>query len=331
MKCTNRNHTTKNHRVRLLCILCIAALFVTSCGLGDSGSVVLENAYPLYSTNVSSAASTFFADNLCVTDNFDYGTDQINSELAEGAGAFNLDTQEVLYSQNLFGKLYPASTTKILTAYIIIRNCNLNDSVTVSETALQGLSGSSVCGLKAGDVLTVRDLLYGLMLVSGNDAANVLAEYHSGSAEAFAEVMNSEALRLGATNSHFVNPNGLPDEDHYTTVYDMYLIFQEAVKLQEFINLIQTGTIDVSYHNAAGSEVTNSWRNTCRYVNGDQSIPEGFTVIGGKTGTTNAAGYCLVLYSTNSKGQNIISIVFKADGRANLYTLMDQILLRFAN
>ena len=122
-------------------------------------------------------SGSFFASNLCVTDNFDYGTDQTDSQVAEGAGVFNLDTKEVLYSQNLFGKLYPASTTKILTAYIIIRSCNLDDSVTVSETAVQGMSDSSVCGIQAGDVLTVRDLLYGLMLVSGNDAANALAEY----------------------------------------------------------------------------------------------------------------------------------------------------------
>ena len=323
MKCTN-----KNYSIRRLCILCIAAIFITGCG---TQKTVIENAYPLYAGHTNTTSGSFFASNLCVTDNFDYGTDQTDSQVAEGAGVFNLDTKEVLYSQNLFGKLYPASTTKILTAYIIIRSCNLDDSVTVSETAVQGMSDSSVCGIQAGDVLTVRDLLYGLMLVSGNDAANALAEYHSGSIEAFAEVMNEEARKLGATNSHFVNPNGLPDEEHYTTVYDMYLIFQEAIKQQEFINLIQTGSKDVTYHNASGNEVTKTWRNTCRYVNGDQTAPEGFTVIGGKTGTTNAAGYCLVLYSTNEAGENIISIVFKADGRSNLYMLMDQILSRFAN
>ena len=89
------------------------------------------------------------------------------------------------------------------------------------------MADSSKCGLAAGDVLTVRDLLYGLLLVSGNDAANVLAEYYSGSIDKFAEEMNREAKALGATQSHFVNANGLPDDDHYTTIYDMYLIFQE--------------------------------------------------------------------------------------------------------
>lgn len=102
----------------------------------------------------------------------------------------------MLYSQNLFGKLYPASTTKILTAYIIIRNCDLDDKVTVSADAIANMADSSKCGLAAGDVLTVRDLLYGLLLVSGNDAANVLAEYYSGSIDKFAEEMNREAKAL---------------------------------------------------------------------------------------------------------------------------------------
>lgn len=147
------------------------------------------------------------------------------AKTAEGAGAFNIDTHQVLYSQNLFEKLYPASTTKILTAYIILKNCDLNATVTVSHDAANPGHSSSVCGLKEGDVITVQDLLYGLLLESGNDAAIALAEYCSGSVEEFAKLMNSTAKSFGATNSSFVNPSGLPDENHYTTIYDMYLIF----------------------------------------------------------------------------------------------------------
>lgn len=115
---------------------------------------------------------------------------------AEGAGAFNIDTHQVLYSQNLFEKLYPASTTKILTAYIILKNCDLNATVTVSHDAANPGHSSSVCGLKEGDVITVQDLLYGLLLESGNDAAIALAEYCSGSVEEFAKLMNSTAKVL---------------------------------------------------------------------------------------------------------------------------------------
>jgi D-alanyl-D-alanine carboxypeptidase (penicillin-binding protein 5/6) len=290
----------------------------------------VENPYSLYQ-NETVSSGQLFAKNLCVTDDIDYGTDQVDSDVAGGAGVFNLSTKEVTYSQNLFGKMYPASTTKILTAYIIIKNCDLSDTVTVSKEAVAGLTNSSKCDIAAGDELTVEQLLYGLMLVSGNDAANVLAEYYAGSIDAFAEKMNEEARALGATGSHFVNANGLPDDDHYTTVYDMYLIFQAAIKLQAFTDLIQTDSYSTSYKNASGNTVDVTWENTNGYLSGDAETPEGITVVGGKTGTTTAAGYCLVLYSTNSKGEDIVSIVFKADGRLDLYSLMNQILSSFAN
>ncbi|MDY4893356.1 MAG: D-alanyl-D-alanine carboxypeptidase family protein [Agathobacter sp.] len=322
MKCINKKCR------KLLCILCMAAIFITGCGSKESG--LLENPYSLTEDNTA-VSSQFFAQNLCVTDNVDFGIDQVSSDYAEGAGAFNLTTQEVLYSHNLFEKLYPASTTKIMTAYIIIKNCDLDEKVTVSTEAVANMADSSKCGVAAGDTLTVRDLLYGLMLVSGNDAANVLAEHYSGSIQKFAEEMNKEALSLGATHTHFVNANGLPDDDHYTTVYDMYLIFQAAIQLQEFEDIIKTQSYDASYTDTNGNTVTKTWANTNQYLSGAVQAPDDITVIGGKTGTTNAAGYCLVLYSKNKNGDDIVSIVFKAEGRSNLYALMNQILSTFAN
>lgn len=298
-------------------------------GCGNQKQTI-ENAYSVYDSR-SLAAGQFFSKKLCVAPNIDVGTDQVNSALAGYAGVFNLDTKEVLYSQKIFDKLYPASTTKILTAYIIIRHCNLDDKVTVSAEAVTNLAGTSVCGVRAGDVLTVRELLYGLLLTSGNDAANVLAEYYSGSVSKFVEVMNKEAKSLGATNSHFVNANGLPDDDHYTTVYDLYLIFQEAIKLQDFVNIIGTASYEASYQDVSGNAVTKTWENTNQYINGKTKAPKKNKVIGGKTGTTNAAGYCLVLYSTNKKKENIISIVCKSDGRDHMYQFMNEILSSFAN
>ena len=325
MKCINKNFQKKT---KLLCGLCIAALFMTGCGSSQAASI--ENPYSLTSDNTA-VSSQLFAQNLCVTENMNYGTDQVDSKNAEGAGVFNLSTKEVLYSQNLFEKLYPASTTKILTAYIIIRNGNLDDTVTVSSNAVANMADSSKCGLAVGDELTVRDLLYGLMLVSGNDAANALAEYYSGSIEKFAEVMNETAKELGATNSHFVNANGLPDEEHYTTIYDMYLIFQEAIKAQTFVDIIHSDSYDASYKNANGNAVNQTWKNTNQYLSGAIKTPDDFTVIGGKTGTTNAAGYCLVLYSKNKNGDDIVSIVYKGTTRYEMYVLMNQILSTFAN
>jgi D-alanyl-D-alanine carboxypeptidase (penicillin-binding protein 5/6) len=315
----------------LLCLFSAAAVFTTGCGR----QVSIENSYSVYSSKLNTydakaLESSFFASDLCVTDGTDIGTGETDSQVAEAAGLFNLTTEEITYSQNIFGKMYPASTTKILTAYIIIRDCNLSDMVTVSENAVDQPEDSSVCNLKAGDVISVKNLLYGLLLVSGNDAAIALAEFHSGSVDAFTEEMNQTAKELGATGSSFMNPNGLPDENHYTTVYDMYLIFKEAVQQSDFLSIIGTEEVTVNYLNKDGDAVEKTWTNTNRYISGKVDAPEGFTVLGGKTGTTNAAGYCLVLYSTNSNGDKIISIVFKADGRSNLYMLMNEILKGFA-
>ena len=142
---------------------------MTGCG------TKIENAYDTYSTDYINGynGSNYFASNLCVTNDVNFGQDNMQfAKTAEGAGAFNIDTHQVLYSQNLFEKLYPASTTKILTAYIILKNCDLNATVTVSHDAANPGHSSSVCGLKEGDVITVQDLLYGLLLESGNDAAS---------------------------------------------------------------------------------------------------------------------------------------------------------------
>lgn len=315
----------------------IVLVFQAGCGLEAEE---LSQPYDVYETtaNIGLSASqneeekAFFADSLCVSDDVMIGTDDTDSYIASGAGAFNVATGEVVYAKNLYAKLYPASTTKVLTAYIVLKYAdNLEEAVTVSENAANQASDSSVCGVNAGDVITLKDLLYGLMLRSGNDAAVAIAEHMTGSVEAFAELMNQEAVNLGAVQSHFVNPNGLPDENHYTSVYDMYLLFNEAVKNEAFVQIISTKSYDVRYTDAEGNPVEKTWENTNQYLSGISSAPDGFTIIGGKTGTTGEAGYCLVLYSYNSKNEPIISVIFKADGRSNLYLLMNEILQGYAN
>ena len=331
MKCINNAHMKQ-----LLCIFCTAAIFVSGCNI-NTGKSSPSNPYDAYSygnsytNSIQTTVNTsFFAKDLCVTNSINFGTDETDSQVAQGAGAFNLTTQEVVYSQKIFTQLYPASTTKILTAYIIIRDCDLNAIVTVSESAVDQADDSSICGLKKGDNISVHDLLYGMMLESGNDAAEALAEHHSGSIEAFAKVMTQTAHDLGATKSNFINPSGLPDENHYTTVYDMYLIFNAALKEPLFVEIIGSKTKSVIYTAENGNVIEKTYYSNNYYHTGGADEPEGFEVIGGKTGTTGAAGYCLVLYSKNPEGEEIISIVFKADGRHNLYLLMNQILSRFA-
>lgn len=265
------------------------------------------------------------ASDLCVA-NENIESDMVDMSLAEGAGVFNLDTLETVYAKNIHEKLYPASTTKNLTAYLIIKYGNLEDVVTVKEEQLQLEAGSSVCGLKAGDQLTVEQLLYGLMICSGNDAANVLAEYLSGSEEAFAELMNQEARALGATNSHFANPHGLHREDHYTTVYDMYLIFREALKYDKFREIAGSSSYATQYTNGQGEVVTTGWKHSMYYFNGKYTPPQGVTVLAGKTGTTSAALSCLVLLAENESGEECISIILKARDRGVLYEEMNDLL-----
>ena len=323
MKCTSK----------LLCIICAITILFTGCSFNQAP---IEKQYDTYSyhnsfTNQEQVVSAdYYAKDLCVTNTINFGLEGTYAKVAQGGGIFNITTNEVLYSQNLFKKLYPASTTKIVTAYIIIRDCNLNDVVTVSDSAVDQASDSSTCGLRAGDNITVNDLLYGLMLNSGNDAAEALAEYHSGSVEAFAEEMTKTAHGLGATNSHFTNPSGLPDKNHYTTVYDMYLIFNEAIHQDKFVEIINSKTKAAVFTSKNGNTVEKTFHNGNRYLNGRENTPEGFTVVGGKTGTTYDAGYCLVLYTKNPEGHDIISIIFKADCAHNLYLLMGQILSKYA-
>ena len=329
MKCINR---------KLICIfLC---LFFSGCG-EKSKEVTFPDAYQLYQTSQkyhmvsvddTSLQNTypFFGEKYCISDGKPLGTDKTDSQVAEAAGVFNLDKKEITYCQDIYKKIYPASTTKILTAYVALKYGDLDSIYQVSARAADQESDSSVCNLKEGDYLSLKQLLYGLMMRSGNDAAIVIAEGISGSVEEFAKLMNKEAKALGALDSHFVNANGLQDEDHYTTVYDMYLFFQAALKYPEFVDFITKTEYTVQYLDKAGTTVEQVWTSTNKYLMGTEDAPRGITVIGGKTGTTHAAGYCLVLFSKNNKDEQIVSIVMKADCRNNLYYYMNELLYGFA-
>ncbi|NBH15116.1 D-alanyl-D-alanine carboxypeptidase [Lachnospiraceae bacterium] len=308
-------------------------LSVSASGCGQE--ITIDNPYDVYesprayglNTSVSSTSeAAFFAENLCVADTQDKLSGDITASLSEAAGLFNLQENTMEFGKNIHLRLYPASTTKILTAYTALKHGDLAAAATVTEAELQLEEGSTVCGLSAGDTVTLEELLYGLMLCSGNDAANVIADLVSGSSEEFAKLMNQEALALGATNSHFVNPHGLHHEEHYTTLYDMYLIFQAALQEEKFVTIISSQNHNGTVINASGETISKEWINSNKYLNGEEAVPEGVQVIGGKTGTTNAAGYCLVLFSQKNGSIPYISIVYKADSRENLYLEMTELL-----
>lgn len=329
MKCTSK---------RWLSGILILGLMTCGCG----SDIPIDNPYDISAsaTNAKSEAMAdpeesgsvihYFAEDLCVAPKEQTHSDAVTDEVVEAMGVFLPADKKISYQKNIYEKMYPASTTKILTAYLAITQADLDDMVTVSEHAVDQASDSSVCGMRAGDQIKLSDLLYGLMLKSGNDAAVAIAEHISGSEEAFAELMNETARSFGATNSHFVNPNGLHDDGHYTCVYDLYLIFAQAIKEDFFVQLIQTTSYTAYYTNASGAQASQTWTNTNKYLNGEVRQPEGVTVLGGKTGTTNPAGYCLVLLSNNDKKEPVISIILKSDARSNLYYVMNQVLANFA-
>lgn len=328
MRCIDR-------KIRLLAAALLVFVLSTGCGQPieiDNPYDVYESprAYGLNITVSSESSQSFFGKDLCVAGTEDKLSQSVTASLSEAAGLFDIKENALKFGKNIYGRVYPASTTKILTAYVALKHGDLTKSATVTEQELQLEEGSSTCGLAVGDTITLEELLYGLMLCSGNDAANVIADLVAGSTEKFAEMMNQEALSLGATNSHFINPHGLHSEEHYTTVYDMYLIFQAALQEEKFVSIISSQSHTASFTHTSGEPASLDWANTNKYLNGEVETPEGIQVMGGKTGTTNDAGYCLVLYSKNNSDVPHISIVYKAESRENLYHEMTELLIESA-
>lgn len=266
-----------------------------------------------------------FARNLCVV-----SADNItNGEViygVEAAGLFDTGASRTLYASNVHEQLAPASLTKIMTAMLALKYGHPEDVITASSNVGKIESGAQKIGLKEGDKLTLEQALYALLVYSGNDAGIAIAEYVSGSVDEFCTLMNDEALKLGATNTHFSNPHGLTSENHYTTAYDLYLIFNEAMKYDKFREIIGTAEYMTTYSDRDGKSRDMDIKNSNLYLTGDKTPPSNVTVIGGKTGTTNAAGACLILLSDDQKGSRYISVILKADDKDVLYDRMSALL-----
>lgn len=319
-------------RTKILSVLIVLSVILSGC----QNQEALKDPYPVYETQLAvQAAQTqapqFMGSTLCVPESDNVAEAQLAQPYVEAAGLFDITAQTVPYCKNVYTKMYPASTTKIVTALLILENCKLDEVVTVSENATKLPNGAVGCRLKAGDQITVEQLLYGLLLVSGNDCAIALAEHMSQTVEGFAQKMNERCKMLGATHSNFVNPNGLHDANHYTSIYDLYLIFQQCIKNPEFVKIIHTPTYKATYKDSAGKVVENVYDTTNMFLSGKETVPGGITIVGGKTGTTYNAGNCLVLLCQNSKGNSQILIVLKAENREFLYQHMKKMMEEFSN
>lgn len=208
-------------------------------------------------------------------------------------------SKSMIIGKNEDVKSAMASTTKIMTTIVILEKADLNETVTVSVKA--GGTGGSRLGLKRGDKTSVKDLLYGLMLRSGNDAAVALAEHVGGSVKEFAELMNEKAAELGLTNTHFVTPHGLDDPNHYTTALELAKLTDYAMDNETFARIVGTKSTTI-YINNQPRQINNT-NELLGVLNG---------VVGVKTGFTNNAGRCLVT-ETKRNNMDIITIVLGAD------------------
>lgn len=221
------------------------------------------------------------------------------------------ETGTILYEKNAYDKMYPASTTKIMTAILALENCNLDDIATVSKNAVMSVPiDYTNANLQVGEELTIEDLLYAFLIPSANDCGYVLAEHIAGSTETFADMMNLKATELGCKNTHFTNPSGIQDENHYSTAYDLALIGRYAMKNENFRKIVSTSSYNLP--------ATNKYDSTDRrFVNTNFLIRESQTkyyykyATGIKTGFTDDARDCVVA-SAKKDGIEYIAVILYA-------------------
>lgn len=250
---------------------------------------------------------------------FPIGTVRAEEELTldgESAILIDADSGAVLYEKNADERHYPASITKIMTVYLALSRGSLDQTLTATDTAIDNIDRkSSHIWLDYGEELSLKDACYAAIMASANDASNVLAEAVGGSQNEFAEMMNEAAAAAGSKNTHFANAHGLPDEDHYTTAYDMAMITRMAIQNADFAEIFGT----VKYE----MQPTNKQKDVRYFASGNDMLKKGEFfyeyATGGKIGWTEDAGYTIV--TTASKdGVNLIAVVLKNSNKNARYT-----------
>lgn len=250
--------------------------------------------------------------------NFSFASEQLETYSAADL-IVESSTGKIIYEKNSREKRYPASTTKVMTALLTLEKCNLSDIATVSADAIILPSGYSNANLQAGEQISIENLLYALLVKSANEAATVLAEHIAGSVENFSNMMNERAKELGCENTHFVNANGIHNEDHYTTAYDLFLITKEAMKNETFRKIVSTPSYTLP--------ATNKYPTADRYLKNTNDLirvnkstrADNYYyqyAIGVKTGYTKEAKNCLISAS-NKDGLEFISVVLGAGSTEN--------------
>ena len=244
----------------------------------------------------------------------------VDAQINESEIVMEKNSKRVLFGKNVSDKMFMASTTKILTAITIIENCDVNALVTVTPETV-GVEGSSIY-LEAGEKLSVKDLLYGLMLRSGNDCAETLAVYCSETISAFAGLMNETAAKIGAKNSNFVNPHGLHDDNHYTTAYDLALISCYALDNPVFREIASAKTAVIPHSTRDGKRYLKNKNKMLSRLDGCTGI---------KTGYTKKAGRCLVT-SCERDGMELVCVVLNCGAMWDVSeNLLNDAFLKYHN
>ena len=237
---------------------------------------------------------------------------------AKAALLADVNTDAVAYAKNIHEKNYPASLTKVMTALLILEKVSgnetlLNQEVTASESAFSDTyyhADGSSAGIKTGEIMTVKQLLQCMLIVSANEACNILAEWDAGSIAAFVDAMNAKAKALGCENTHFVNPSGLHDPDHYTSAWDLYLITKAAMQYPEFMEICDSAKAVIPATNLSKERTlytTNHLLSTWRVIGYRDKRAHGI-----KTGSTSDAGHCLI--SSAQEGElHFVSVVMGAE------------------
>ncbi|MBO4310268.1 MAG: D-alanyl-D-alanine carboxypeptidase [Lachnospiraceae bacterium] len=275
------------------------------------------------SSNTLYLESDTFAKNLCI----DEGNHKdLKLENSYAAGLFDINDNMVIYGKNMYDEMTPASITKLLTALVVLKHCDLSKTVTFTSDCVIKESGAQKINLAEGDTMTMEQALNIMLLYSANDVAMMIANNYEGGYEAFLNQMKAEAESLGATHTNFVNPHGLTEEGHESTVYDLYLILNELSKNEKFIKIVSQNGYTTSYTKADGTIKTVELKSTNQYINETKDIPEGYKIIGGKTGTTEAAGKCLIIYFKDDSENPYIACILRSEDYDSLYADMDTLI-----
>ncbi|MCR5609278.1 MAG: D-alanyl-D-alanine carboxypeptidase [Lachnospiraceae bacterium] len=323
---------------KVISFLLIISICLCFCGCDNKDKVLYMSYNDFNNVNAIIDSSTgnssneqLFASNVCVVP---LGQDNGGDDKLTGKAEIlvNVTDNTICYADNIYEKLYPASITKIMTTLTALKHSDLDAVVEVSTNS-GGIteSGAKLCKLKKGQKIVLRDLITAMLTYSGNDAGIEVANFVAGSVEEFAKLMNQDAKELGCVSTNFVNPHGLHDDNHYTTAYDLYLIYNELLKYDFFLEASSRVSFDMPYTDTNGKAKSSKYDNTNSYIIGTMSPPEGIIVTGGKTGTTIKAGKCLAVSCTDSDNKQYVAIVLYACDMSSdlLYTQMNELLSQF--